>query len=397
MLNTTGNITVNTFFTTANQALWNKEPVQINTFKWFSPILAFFIYLSLQVRHFQFYSRVLNGMYSRRTENELFQTWWLFGFGSIRMSCWSIDFFACLIDQTSRRTKRTNTTKKSAPAMRLAEKSSAFFFSWRRVKIAENSYIFAEFRNGFLTLSCARVWTVNFKLATLVSYSASFSSAPLIQHFIAFSMASFEASHTLRSPLQVRRSSKIISEGKASETSVSAGPLKNSSTRACTEAETRKSFTLTHAAPSLCGVWFSKRKGENESAAWVRLKDFIMFTYLRWGPSVKSISSVEVSFILISKVAFSWQFQISEIIEMSIRCLFRGLYQSGLANQVHENQVTWKVFSFYKTNVYRPFDWFNSEVINEIDGLWIYLNFKIGVRLKNRRIHFTKVTTLALA
>ena len=147
-------------------------------------------------------------------------------------------------------------------------------------------------------------------------------------------------------------------------------------------------------------VWcwvFTKRRGENESAAWVRVKDFIMFTYLRWGPSMKSITPVEVSFILISKVAFSWQFQISEIIEMSIRCLFRGLYQSGLANQVHENQVTWKVFSFYKTNVYRPFDWFNSEVTNEIDGLWIYLNFWIGVRLKNRRIHFTKVTTLALA
>ena len=143
MLNTTGNITVNTFFTTANQALWNKEPVQINTFKWFSPILAFFIYLSLQVRHFQFYSRVLNEMYSRRTENELFQTWWLLGFRSIRMSCWSMVFFSCLIAQTSRRTKRTNTTNRSAPAMRLAEKSSAFFFCWRRVQNCRNILIFA--------------------------------------------------------------------------------------------------------------------------------------------------------------------------------------------------------------------------------------------------------------
>ena len=63
------------------------------------------------------------------------------------------------------------------------------------------------------------------------------------------------------------------------------------------------------------------------------------------------ITSVEVSFISISRIAFIWQFQILEIIEMSIWCLFRGLYQSSLPNQVLGNQVTWKVFSFYKTNV----------------------------------------------
>ena len=40
-----------------------------------------------------------------------------------------------------------------------------------------------------------------------------------------------------------------------------------------------KTFSLTHAAPSLCDVQiFPKGKEENEGAAWVRVNDFIILT-----------------------------------------------------------------------------------------------------------------------
>ena len=143
-----GDITVNTLVITAKQPVSDKKPVQINPFKWFSPILAFFIYWSLQARHFQLYSRgplvgVLWNVQQTHTE-WAFQTWLLFGFGSIPITCGSLYFFMSLATAEHARehsrqrdeiNARSTMNAKSTvtPAMRLSEKFSAFLFSWIRV------------------------------------------------------------------------------------------------------------------------------------------------------------------------------------------------------------------------------------------------------------------------